>query len=228
MNIFLQIIFGFLLADFLTGVFHWIEDSYLHYCIDIPFIGEIAKDNELHHYFPRAMLSYSYWETIQVTLLITVVVLTILYPICKPFFMKNIYFISSFAFFSATSSVIHRFSHMRECESNKLIFFLQKIGILCSHKFHSLHHKNSHTKYCPIFEYNNYILDYTHFWRGLEYIVFVCSGIKPYRNDIDQYHVIYNHMHENSKLECPDIPTKEDVDRLKYILKTYKNCCNHF
>ena len=57
--IFIQIILGFILADFITGIVHWFEDTYLVYCINIPFINEISKNNELHHYFPRSMLGYS-------------------------------------------------------------------------------------------------------------------------------------------------------------------------
>ena len=83
MNIILQIIIGFLIADLLAGIFHWFEDTYLDYCIDVPILSDIAKDNELHHYFPRTILSYSYLENMYVTFPLTIVFLLILYLLNK-------------------------------------------------------------------------------------------------------------------------------------------------
>ena len=227
MYIFLQIIIGFLLADIVTGVFHWFEDTYLDYCIDTPILNVIAKDNELHHYFPRSIIAYSYLDNIGIPLIITTSVLFMVYLLNKSIFNNNVYLIVSFAFFCIMSNVIHRFSHMRECENNGFINFLQKTGIFCSHHHHSLHHTNINEKYCVITEYNNYILDSIHFWRGLEHMIFLFTNIKPNRKQsYDDYYPIHNHMHENAKLKCPDTPTKKDVDELIHNLKVYKNCNN--
>jgi hypothetical protein len=227
MNIILQIIIGFFLADVITGIFHWFEDSYLDYCIDIPILSGIAKDNEMHHYFPRSIISYSYWENINVTFPLTVSILFILYLLNKSLF-KHVYLIASFAFFSIISNLLHRFSHMRECENNQVINFLQSTGILCPHKHHSIHHIKDAEKYCIITVYCNYILDSIYFWRALEYTIFLFTGIQPSRKPYNDYYIIQNHMHENAKLKCPDKPTKKDIDELKYILKHYKNCNKRF
>ena len=225
MNIFLQILIGFILADLITGGFHWFEDTYLDYCIDIPIISTIAKDNELHHYFPRSIIAYSYLDHISVTLPLTIIILTIVYYIINKSIFKLYFFIASFAFFSITANIFHRFSHMRDCENNIIIIYLQKMGILCSHSHHSLHHTIEGQKYCVISEYNNYILDKLYFWRILEYNIYIFTGIKPNRNTpYDGYSSIHNHMHLNAKLECPDTPTMEDVEELKEKLKLYKNC----
>ena len=227
MNVFLQIIIGFLLADIITGGFHWFEDTYLDYCTNIPILNVIAKDNELHHYFPRSMIAYSYLEHVILPLIGTTIMLLIIYLVNKSIFKNNIYLIISFAFFSSISNVIHRFSHMRECENNGFVFFLQKTGIFCSHHHHSLHHTNNNEKYCVITEYNNYILDSIFFWRALEYMIFLFTNIKPHRKQsYNDYYPIHNHMHENAKLKCPDVPSKKDVDALIYNLKLYKNCNN--
>jgi len=224
MNIILQIVIGYILADLAAGIFHWFEDSYLDYCIDIPVISDIAKDNEMHHYFPRSIVSYTYLENMYVTFPSTIILLLILYSVNKSLF-KYVYLIGSFAFFSITSNLIHRFAHMRECENYKVITFLQNTGILSSHKNHSIHHLESKSNYCVISDYNNYILDTIQFWRGLEYIIFIVTGIQPNKKlGYNQYREIQNHMHENAKLECPVKPTKEDIIELQGILKRYKNC----
>ena len=126
MNIFLQILIGFILADIMAGGFHWFEDTYLDYCIDIPFFSTIAKDNELHHYFPRSILAYSYIDHISIILPLTIIILIFVYIINKSIF-KLYFFIASFSFFSITANIFHRFSHMRECENNIIIIYLQKI-----------------------------------------------------------------------------------------------------
>ena len=129
-----------------------------------------------------------------------------------------------FTFFAVISNVCHRFSHMRDCENSQTVIFLQKIGILSSHTYHSVHHETSLTRYCPISVYNNYILDSIYFWRILECIVFLLTGITPSRNQYNKYKSIHNHMHENAKLECPKKPTKEDIDELKLLLEKYRKC----
>jgi hypothetical protein len=62
MNPFLQIIIGYLLADLFTGFFHWLEDTYLDYDCEIPILKDLAKHNEIHHFFPRTIVGYSYLE----------------------------------------------------------------------------------------------------------------------------------------------------------------------
>jgi len=225
MNVYLQIIIGFLLADIITGAFHWFEDKYFDYCIDLPIISTISKDNELHHYFPRSMLAFSYLDHITYSLPLTFIIIFLLYLSNKSIILKYPYLLISFGFFCIVSNIFHRFSHMRECENHFIVSFLQKTGILCSHNHHSLHHTESDGRYCVITEYNNYVLDSINFWRILEHIIYLFTNIKPNRKkSYDDYYIIHNHMHKNAKLVCPDKPTKEDVDELIEKLKTYKEC----
>ena len=219
-----QLIMGFFMADLLAGFLHWFEDTYLDYCINLPIIGEFAKDNEMHHYFPRSILAYSYLENIYFTMPITIMLILILYLVNKSIFYKYIYFIGSFGFFAATSNLIHRFTHMRDCETNDLMKFFQRYGIFCSHEHHKTHHELIDQKYCVITEYNNYILDNVHFWRGLEHIIYFITGIKPNRKKAPNEYEIQTSLHKNAKLKCPDTPTKEDVEYLKKMLSQNMNC----
>ena len=195
-------------------------------------ISELAKDNELHHYFPRTMVAFTYFGNMRKPLIIFVIILLILYLVFrKSFFnvrtysgyvppegsldIKYPFFMASFIFWGSTVNLFHRFSHMRECENHFIITYLQKTGILCSHKHHSMHHQTVDSKYCVLSEYANYLLDSIHFWRVLKYIVFVFTNIKPDRKlAYDDYAEIHNYMHENAKLECPDRPTLQDIEIL--------------
>lgn len=220
-----QVIIGFLLADIITGSFHWFEDTYLDYCVDLPFIGDIAKDNELHHYFPRSMLAYSYYDNVTVSLPAIIIMLIIIYLVDKSLFVKYPYLIATFSLVACVANIIHKFSHMRDCEKSWGLNLLQKSGILASGEHHKLHHKLSTEKYCVITEFNNFYLDRLYFWRGLESIIYALTGIKPNRKmGYDEYREIHNYMHENAKLECPDKPTMRDVEILIEKLREYKAC----
>ena len=218
-----EIILGFILADIVTGTFHWFEDTYLSYCINLPILSSIAKDNELHHYFPRGMLAYSYMEHLTYTLpggIFIVIMIYLLNP--KLLFKYKFFFITFFIFFSL-ANLFHRLAHMRECEKNIIINKIQDTGLLCSHEHHKIHHINNQEKYCVICEYTNYMLDNVNYWRNLENLIFIMSGVKPNRvKNLNGYKSIFNHMHFNSENECPDKPTRHDVENLKKKLHKFK------
>lgn len=221
----LQIIIGFFITDFLVGFFHWFEDTYLPYCTNIPILSDIAKDNELHHYFPRSMIAYSYWDNIVITTPLAILIVGSVYMFNKRLVTNYPWLVGTFLIFAILSNIIHRFSHMRDCENHIIVRSLQRIGIFASHKHHSTHHKDSNTKYCVISEYTNMLLDTIGFWKGLEYSIYLSTGIVPNKKlAYESYKEIHNHMHANAKLECPDTPTLEDVKILKMKLKEFKDC----
>jgi hypothetical protein len=224
MNPIIQIIIGFFIADIVGGFFHWAEDRYLHYCTNIPIFKDIAEDNELHHYFPRAILAYTYFEHMVTPTIIAFISIIIIFIINKSFVVKYKYLFLSTFFFSSIMNIIHRFSHMRDCENNKFIQFLQKTGLILNHEIHGIHHEKANEKYCIATIYTNFILDSLYFWKGLEYILSI-FGIKakPYA-PFNFYYSIHDYRHINSKLVCPDKPTKKDVEELKKKLKEFKQC----
>ena len=58
--IFLQVIIGCALADFVVAVFHWFEDNFLLVKkYRWRAIEELAKNNAVHHARPRDILKYS-------------------------------------------------------------------------------------------------------------------------------------------------------------------------
>jgi ubiquitin-conjugating enzyme E2 variant len=223
MNILLQIFFGFILADFITGFVHWTEDTYLDYNTNIPFLNKLSKDNELHHYFPRTIVGKSYLENISSTAPILIVFYLILFTFFSKSLSRYPFFYVSFFIFGLLSNIIHKWSHMRECELPKIIIFLQDIGIFCSHKIHKKHHsENNGTNYCVIFSYSNYILDNIGFWRIVENIVYYTTGVKPNRKGLfDDYKEIHTYLHENVKIDCPKAPTKDEINMLNKLLDNF-------
>ena len=224
MNIYIQIIVGFFLADIIGGFLHWFEDRYIHYCTNIPIIKNIAEDNELHHYFPRAILAYTYIENIITSTIIAFISIFIIFIINKSFVIKFIYLFISLFFFSSIMNIIHRFSHMRECENNYFIKCLQKVGLILTHETHGEHHEKANIKYCIATIYTNFILDSLYFWVILEYILSIIGIKAKSYSTYSSYYSIHDYRHINNKFECPDKPTKKDVEELKKKLKEFKQC----
>jgi hypothetical protein len=218
-----QIVLGYVVADLSTASFHWFEDTYFDYNSKIPIVSSLAKDNELHHYFPRAIVGYSYYENIRETLIIITILYLLIYFFNNKTFLNYPYFYITFFIFSVMSNIIHKWAHMRECELPKIILLLQNIGFLGNHPLHRLHHAgDSSQSYCVISSYLNPILDKIKFWRILEYIIYIFTGLKPKRKGaFDEYKEIHTYLHENVKLKCPEVPTKSEIKMLINILDKY-------
>jgi len=225
MNIIIQIIIAFFITDILAGFFHWFEDRYIDYCTNIPIIKDIAEDNELHHYFPRAILAYSYAENMIITTIIAIIIIFFVFIINSSLLVEYKYFFISFFIFSSITNVIHRISHLRDCETNEFIKFLQKIGLLSNHEYHAVHHETANTRFCPATIYTNFIFDSLHIWEFIEHIIYFFTGIKAKPHiRYDLFYPIHDYRHLISKLDCPDRPTKNDVKELKQKLIFFKNC----
>lgn len=222
MNNLLQIFLGFFTADFIVGLFHWFEDSYLDFCNELPILSYIAKGNSLHHYYPRSILYYSYIEQLTVTLPLTLLVFFILYLLIP---RKTLYkyrvFLFTFFLMSVVSNLIHRLCHMRDCEAPLFVRCLQKMYIIQSHTHHSMHHEDSESKYCVISPFLNYVLDYLLFWRLIENVIFLITGVKPLHVKYDYYESIHTNIHKESETECPKIITENDLDLLRNNLKNF-------
>lgn len=206
-----QILIGFFLADFVSGFGHWIEDTYLSYCTKIPLLSGIAKDNEMHHYYPRLIVSCSTLESMQVTTPLVLVFYSIIYIFFKTHMFTYRFLYATMFPFLLFTNIIHKFAHMRDCEKNSILKFLQKIGLFCSSKEHHLHHTIADKKYCVNTNYLNPILDNLGFWKLLEFIISL-FGIqitrkKPYNGYSKTY------VHKNTeKTNCPPIiNTKEKL-----------------
>lgn len=221
MDIKLQIILGYILADLFTAFAHWIEDTYIDYNSKIPFIKIIAKDNEFHHYFPRGIVGNTYFENIKIPLIIIMPIFIFIYFYNSKTLLDYPYLYGTLFFLLIISNIIHRWCHMRDCELPKIVILLQKIRILGSRStHHSAHHSiDSSQHYCVISSYLNPILEKINFWRILENIIYISTGIQPNRRGtVDDYKEIHTYLHENLKSECPNPPTKKEIDMLTNIL----------
>ncbi len=226
MNILIQIILGLIAADILTGMFHWIEDRYFSYNSSNWIIRMIARDNHMHHYFPRATLASSYAETCMIPIIIVTIIMLLFIAMFPNLFYEYFYFFITLYIGASVANLFHYWSHQRKCETIPIIGFLQESGLLCNHSYHSIHHINSTEKYCVIFRFNNYLLDSINFWSWLEYIVEIIGSIKPSNTNLgyNEFNEIKTKLHYDAENKvCPDVITSEELAKLTNILYNYYN-----
>lgn len=153
---------AWLLADFLTGVFHWFEDRYIR--TDWPILGKyVAVPNELHHTDPRAFLNQGYFGRNWTTLLPSALAFAGCYALGSPLVvLLALVFVSQ-------GNEVHAWSHSKGIVS-PLVRSLQETGMLQSPRQHSEHHRSEFdVRYCVLSDMLNPLLDLFGFWGWIEY-----------------------------------------------------------
>jgi len=151
-----------LFADFVSGFFHWLEDVYAK--PGMPFIHQIAVNNELHHTKPRAFLQNNWWQSSW-----DVAIASSLLVMAAWWAGILSWEIVLFAVLSANANQIHKWTHQNSKEKPAVISWLQQHKIIQTPREHAKHHsgeKNSH--YCVMTNVLNPLLEKVSFWRHLE------------------------------------------------------------
>jgi ubiquitin-conjugating enzyme E2 variant len=162
-----------LLADFITGIIHWLEDRY---DLDkMPLIGGYVQEhiigpNRLHHVEPLDFLKASFFKRNATSFIPAFTVgfaLLFVNPLLStPFFMAGF------------GNQVHALAHSKG-KVSKFTEVLQKIGIFSSPKQHSVHHTSPYDcNYCPMTDFVNPVLEAFNFWERLEYVIEKVAGIK--------------------------------------------------
>lgn len=163
MEIFGQIIACLLLADFITGLAHWTEDTYA--VRTWPILREtIVEPNIQHHKDPSQFAQTSFWyrnkENMVVIGIITALILAA-YPAWQ---------IALVGCLTAMGNEVHAWSHKRP--RLWLIRCLQDAGILQHPRQHAEHHRAPFARrYCVLTNLLNPLLDDARFWRGIEAVL---------------------------------------------------------
>ena len=167
-----------LLADFLSGLVHWVEDTF--WTEDSPLVGGwIVRPNTLHHRDGLAFTRYTWlqssWDLAVAGLLILAIA----------WFRDSLsWYVALFAFVGANANQVHKWSHMAQRDVPRWVKALQKLHLLQSPAHHAVHHRgNRNTHYCVVTDLVNPVLDGARFWRALE-AVLVPLFSAPRRFDI--------------------------------------------
>lgn len=160
-----KIVLAYLLADFTTGIYHWIKDTY--FSPHTPIIGKVIWNSRLHHIKPRMVIEES-----NVSLFLNSGLWTIVWMMPFFFYFKINAFILTYFITVSLNDVIHKYAHMTNNERPVWATLLQKMYLIQSYDEHHLHHISPHdVNYCPITPHINTVLEKINFWRKMEYVI---------------------------------------------------------
>ena len=160
-----------LLIDFITGIFHWLEDSYG--TEKTPILGKhIIAPNRLHHKEPRFFVQRPVWRRNRTTSSVAIIILS--------YHLFNDSLTWTWALFlGAFINEIHCWSHRSPKENGTVINFMHCYSLVQTPKHHSRHHRHpNNTCYCTFTNLLNPLLDRIGFFKHLELFIEYALGIK--------------------------------------------------
>ncbi|KAF0980330.1 hypothetical protein FDP41_013544 [Naegleria fowleri] len=172
---------GMITTDFVSGILHWIADTWGS--LETPLIGQtFIRSFREHHVAPSAMCKHDFIETNGDNCLVA----TLLGIIPIVFFRHSMFmsfYFTAFALFGAFTNQIHKWSHQYKVPL--IVKFLQSSGIILSRKSHNFHHQSPFdTYYCITTGWLNYPLHAMNFWRLSERLVTALTGYIPRSDDM--------------------------------------------
>jgi hypothetical protein len=179
MQIALEIIIVILAADFLSGLFHWLEDSYGS--PDWPIIGPlIIRPNMRHHEAPAEFTMNSWLKSAGILLVFGGAVLAVAWA-CGVL----TWHVALFVLIAVNANEVHKWNHMPAKQRGRIVVALQKVALLQTPQHHGKHHSgriDSH--YCVITNLVNPMLEGLRFWRTLEWLIEYSFGIAKRRDPV--------------------------------------------
>lgn len=159
-----KLLMGWLIADFISGLLHWIEDRLLW--VGMPLLSEaIVEPNRLHHSDPMAFVASGFWERNWTTWAVAV-------PIAALWLWWFDFSLILLGAFLAGLVVneVHALAHRGNLPAPLRV--LQQVGLIQSPTHHNGHHRGDHDRrYCILTDYCNPLLDTIGFWSGLEWML---------------------------------------------------------
>jgi plasmanylethanolamine desaturase len=168
-----EIIGSVLVADFLSGLFHWLEDAYGRE--SWPITGRlVTQPNILHHHEPRYFTRYGWFESSWILLCLGLVVLTVAWLLGALTWQVWLVVV-----LGINANQVHKWAHRTSKENGPFISLLQRIRLVQTPRHHGHHHtdpKSSH--YCVLTNFLNPLLDGLRLWDGLEWVISRVFGVR--------------------------------------------------
>lgn len=169
----LDIVCCLLIADFITGVIHWFEDTYG--LPTWPILGpHVIEPNIQHHEHPgwigtmSNLISRNYQSVVPAI------------AVAGGLLYYGHWQVALTLSFAAFGNEVHTWCH--RSGNNWLITFLQESGIVQHPRQHAKHHHRPYDKYyCTLTNVVNEILEPLGFWRKLEFVILKLFGVQVKR-----------------------------------------------
>lgn len=159
-----------LLADLVSGVVHWWEDSYAK--LDGGPFKQVAIDNLRHHARPREFLAKGYWASSWDLWLLGAIAVA-----ASAALGVFSWHVALFAVLVANANQVHKWTHRTRHENGAVIGTLQRMLLLQTARHHSRHHQGTRdTHYCVLTNFLNPLLEEVQLWRRLERAIAKLTG----------------------------------------------------
>jgi hypothetical protein len=166
MLIALQVLAVVLLVDFVSGLVHWLEDTF--WTERTPLIGRwLVQPNVLHHVDAAAFTRRTYLENNGDLLKVGALVVAVAWSLDL-----LTWHVWLFALLGGHANQFHRWAHLPRRKTPALVKRLQSLGVLQSAAHHAGHHGGAmNVRYCTLTDLLNPVLDRIGFWRALERVL---------------------------------------------------------
>jgi hypothetical protein len=162
------------LADFITGIVHWLCDTYGS--TSTPVLGpKFIRDFRWHHKFPKDLTVSPFIYTIGHVALLSALTLPVAIGLLLNFSASFfIAFISlTYAFVTLWTVLTNQFHKWAHADNNPdWVSYLQKKNIILKPDHHQLHHTIPfNSNYCITHGWNNPFLEKIKFFRRAEFVL---------------------------------------------------------
>ena len=175
-------------ADLISGLVHWLADTWG--TVEIPILGPtLIKNFREHHSDPKALARKGLIETngdnCMISLPAQVGALCIPLEGVSAGWIFAYVFVFSFTFWIMLTNQVHKWAHMEEEELGWLVKFLQRTWLILPRTEHKIHHTVPFESHYAITNgWLNRPLARIGFYRFLEWLGWRIFGAIPRENDI--------------------------------------------
>lgn len=182
----IALLLGFLASDFISGFVHWLFDTWG--TPDTPIVGKtFIRTFREHHVDEKAITRHDFVETNGSNIFGSVACVTLALYLGDFESTKTRALGCGFLFFlsvfTALTSQTHKWAHMDD--PPRFVAFLQRFRLLLSPEHHRTHHVAPYEQYyCITSGWLNATLQWTRFFRVLEWVISETTGALPRQDDI--------------------------------------------
>ncbi|HET7787309.1 MAG TPA: fatty acid desaturase CarF family protein [Myxococcales bacterium] len=178
---------GFVAADFVSGVVHWMADTWG--TPDWPIVGKtLIRPFREHHVDPKEITRHDFVETNGNNCFISIpaAALAALLPLRDPlwFFVAAMVFALCLAILGTNQ--FHKWAHMDA--PPRLVRLLQRANLILPPAHHAVHHQAPYARYyCITVGWLNEALFRLRFFQTLEKLITRLTGLVPREDDIGKH-----------------------------------------
>jgi len=177
---------AYIFADFISGLFHWMGDTWGS--PDMPILGKVfVRPFREHHVDQLAITRHDFLEINGANCLIALPPLAMLHfiPLTSSFGVLAAGFFGVFLFWIFLTNQFHMWAHIEH--RPKLVIWAQKYHLILPKEHHQIHHAAPYLKYyCITNGWLNAPLHHLRFFRISERIISAITGLVPREDDIGE------------------------------------------